>query len=389
MTRTPERAAITLENWRTHPASRWSFENACELVPSAIISHGAAGAIAPTPPPGPLEEMLIPDRAGRDVVATEALARRHTDSLLVLRDGKPLASWSAPHSNFHAPHLIFSISKSITGLAVGIAQGEGRLDPEAAVTDLVPSMGPSTYGSARLRHLLDMTVDLAFDEDYVDHGGAFDRYRRAMLWNPERPDTRPETMEAFLATLPAEGHGHGKRFQYASPNSDLLGIALERAAGQRLPDYLGERLWHPLGLSGPAYVTVDRVGTARAVGGICLTITDLAQIGQLLLDGGRGSDGRQIVPAAWIDDMRENGDRRAWVEGDFADMFAQGRYRSCWYDVGDGRGTLAAIGIHGQYLWVDFSNRMVIARTASRPQASDDVETQDDIAMMAALARAF
>ncbi|MCG6113573.1 MAG: beta-lactamase family protein [Mesorhizobium sp.] len=388
MTSPTPRAAITLENWRSHPASCWSFQHACELVPSATIAHGSAATVA-LPPPGPLAEIRIGDGAGGTLAATEALAQRHTDSLLVLRHGKALASWSAPHSDFHAPHLIFSISKSITGLAVGIAEGEGRLDPEGSVAELVASMGPSTYGSARLRHLLDMTVDLAFDEDYVDHGGAFDRYRRAMLWNPERPETRPETMEAFLATLPAEGHGHGKRFHYASPNSDLLGIALERAVGQRLPDYLGERLWRPLGLSGPAYVTVDRVGTARAAGGICLTITDLAQIGQLLLDRGRGPDGRQIVPAAWIDDMRNNGDRRAWVDGDFADMFAEGRYRSCWYDVGDGRGTLAAIGIHGQYLWVDFSNHVVIARTASRPQASDDVETQDDIAMMAALARSL
>lgn len=387
MTSPTERTAITLENWRTHPASRWSFQNTCELVPSAVISHGTAGAVAPLP--GPLEEIRIEDREGNEAIVSEALARGHTDSLLVMREGKPLASWSAPHSDFDAPHLIFSISKSITGLAVGIAHGAGLLDPDAPIANLVPSMAPSTYGSARLRDLLDMTVDLDFDEDYVDHGGAFDRYRRAMLWNPERPETRPETMEAFLATLPAEGHGHGVRFHYASPNSDLLGIALERAVGKRLPDYLAEYLWRPLGLSGPAYVTVDRVGTARAAGGICMTITDLARIGQLLLDEGRGPDGRQIVPAGWIADMRENGDRRAWVEGDFADMFAEGRYRSSWYDVGDGRGTIAAVGIHGQNLWVDFSNRVVIARTASRPQASDDVETQEDIAMMAALAQAF
>ncbi|MGY6707453.1 MAG: serine hydrolase domain-containing protein [Rhizobiaceae bacterium] len=388
MTSIAERAAITLENWRAHPASRWSFQNTCEFVPTAVIASGTSPGAAP-PPSGPLEEIRINDGQGTEAAATEMLARRHTDSILVLREGKPLASWSAPHSDFFAPHLIFSVSKSITGLLAGIAHGEGRFDPEAGIIDLVPSMAPSTYGSARLRDLLDMTVDLAFDEDYADHGGAFDRYRRAMLWNPERPETRPETMEAFLATLPAEGHGHGVRFHYASPNSDLLGMAVERAVGQRLHEYLAQRLWQPLGLAGPAYVTVDRVGTARAAGGICLTITDLARIGQLLLDEGRGPDGRQIVPAGWIADMREGGDRQAWVDGDFADMFTNGRYRSCWYDVGDGRGTIAAVGIHGQYLWVDYSNQVVIARTASRPQASDDVETQEDIAMMAALARAF
>lgn len=383
-----ERAAITLDNWRGHPASRWSFQNCCEFVPTAILAQRRTEPDEP-PSAGPLREIRLEDAEGHDVAATDLLARRHTDSLLVLRDGQPIASWSAPHSDFHAPHLIFSVSKSITGLLAGIAHGEGLLDPEAPVVELVPSMAGSTYGWARLRDLLDMTVDLAFDEDYVDHGGAFDRYRRAMLWNPERPGTVPETMESFLATLPAEGHGHGVRFHYASPNTDLLGIALERAVGRRFHDYLAEKLWQPLGLTGPAYVTVDRAGTARAAGGICLTVSDLARIGQMLLDDGLGSDGRQIVPAGWIADMRESGNRRAWMEGDFADMFANGRYRSSWYDVGDGRGTLAAIGIHGQYLWVDFANRVVIARTASRPQASDDAETQQDIALMGTLSRAF
>ena len=383
-----ERAAITLDNWRSHPASQWSFQNSCEFVPIATISHGSRDLRQP-PPPGPLGEIRLADHEGRAFHATDMLAQRHTDSLLVLRDGGPVAAWSAPHSDFHAPHLIFSVSKSITGLLFGIAHGEGLLNPDAPVVDIVPSAASSTYGSARLRDLLDMTVDLAFDEDYVDHGGAFDRYRRAMLWNPERPDTAPETMEDFLATLPAEGHGHGHRFHYASPNTDLLGIALERAVGRRFHDYLAERLWQPLGLAGPAYVTVDRVGTARAAGGICLTVTDLARIGQLVLDEGRSSEGRQIVPAEWIADMRESGNRRAWTEGDFADIFVNGRYRSCWDDVGDGRGTRAAIGIHGQYLWVDPTNRVVIARTASRPQASEDAETQLDIALMAALARSF
>jgi CubicO group peptidase (beta-lactamase class C family) len=194
-------------------------------------------------------------------------------------------------------------------------------------------------------------------------------------------------MEAFLCTLPAEGHGHGHRFHYASPNTDLLGLVIERAVSMRFHDFLRERLWLPLGLTGPAYVTVDRVGTARAAGGICMSLADLARIGHLVLEEGRGPEGRQIVPAAWIADMRQNGDRQAWIDGNFADMFANGRYRSCWYDVGDGRGTLAAVGIHGQYLWIDPTNRTVIARTASRPIASDDAETGEDIAMMAAIAR--
>jgi CubicO group peptidase (beta-lactamase class C family) len=228
-----KRGDVTLENWRTHPYSRWSFQNASELVPSAIISHGT-GAASGEAPARLLDEIAIEDAGGEMVAASELLARSYTDSCLVLRKGEPVAAWNAPHSDPRAPHLIFSVSKSITGLAAGIAHGEGLLDPEAPVTAYLPGTAGSTYGSARVRDLLDMTVDLDFDEAYLDLGGAFDRYRRAMLWNPERAGTRPETMEQFLATLPAQGHGHGRRFHYASPNTDLLGLVIERATGIRL-----------------------------------------------------------------------------------------------------------------------------------------------------------
>ena len=135
----------------------------------------------------------------------------------------------------------------------------------------------------------------------IDAGGAFDRYRRAMLWNPARPGEPEENMVGFLSTLAKAGHPHGKRFHYVSPNSDMLGLVVERAAGVRFPDYLAERLWGPMGATGSAYVTVDRAGSSRAAGGICITVADLARLGQLILDGGRTAEGAQVIPPAWIE----------------------------------------------------------------------------------------
>ncbi|MCO5156952.1 MAG: beta-lactamase family protein [Aquamicrobium sp.] len=388
----PPRAAITLADWRVHPNSRYSFQHVSEFVPVAMVAT-PAGAEAPSPGPGLLARMTLGDPDGSPVDALDHMRRSHTDHVVVMRGGEVIAEWLAETVDPGRPHLVFSISKSITGLLAGIAAGEGLLDPDAPVTDYVPSMAGSTYASARVRDLLDMTVDLDFDEEYLDDGGAFDRYRRAMLWNPERPGTTPETLEAFLATLgdhgAGDGAGHGKRFYYASPNSDLLGLVVERAAGMRYPLYLAERLWKPMGARGAAWVTVDRAGTARAAGGVCLTTRDLARLGQLVLDDGRSASGAEVVPGAWIADMRANGDRRAWVEGNFADMFAEGRYRSCWYDVGDGRGSIAAVGIHGQWLWTDPVSRVVIAKTASRPDPSNDDATALEIRMLGQIARAF
>lgn len=388
MTDSFKRSDITLANWRTHPFSRYSFQHVSEFVPTAEVAT-ASGQEAPSPGPAALQALSLDDRDGTRIGALAHLERSYTDHLVVMRDGAVIAEWLAENADPARPHLIFSISKSITGVLAGIAAGEGLLDAEASVTRYVPSMHGSAYEDARVRDLLDMTVDVDFDEEYLDDGGAFDRYRRAMLWNPERGDSRPETMEAFLATLGRRGHGHGRQFYYASPDTDLLGLVVERATGVRYHRYLADRLWRPMGAMGAACVTVDRAGTARAAGGICITTRDLARLGQLVMDGGRLADGTRVIPGDWIDDMRANGDRQAWVGGNFADMFENGRYRSCWYDVGDGRGSLAAVGIHGQWLWTDPQSRIVVAKTSSRPDASDDDATALEIAMLSQIAKAY
>lgn len=388
MTGGPERGEITLENWRTHPSSTFSFQNVGEFVPVAEIMPWREPEPA-TPGAAMLDALRIADTDGGIITATAHLQRSWSDQFVVMRDWQVVGEWLAPHADPDRPHVIFSISKSVTGLLAGIAAEDGLLDPDDEITRYVPSVAGSAYGSARVRDLLDMTVDLDFDEEYQDHGGAFDRYRRAMLWNPEREGTRPETMEAFLGSLGTRGTGHGQRFYYASPNSDLLGLVIQRATGIRYHRYLADRLWRPMGAKGAAQVTVDRVGTARAAGGVCVTARDLARMGQLVMDGGRGSDGRQVVPAAWVADLSSGGSRQAWIDGNFADMFANGRYRSCWYDVGDGRGSIAAVGIHGQWLWIDPVSRIVLAKTSSRPDASDDAATDREIAMLAQIARAL
>jgi CubicO group peptidase (beta-lactamase class C family) len=392
--KTPLRADITLADWRVHPNSRFSFQHVPEFVPVAQIREATGGetpspsiGASPGPGPEPLAGMMLDDRGGGTISLEAHLERAFADHFVVMRDWKIVGEWIAPHADPARPHVVFSISKSLTGLLAGIAAGDGLLDADAPVTRYVPSVAGSAYGSARVRDLLDMTVDLDFDEEYLDDGGAFDRYRRAMLWNPERAGTAPETMEGFLGTLGTRGGGHGKRFYYASPNTDLLGLVVERATGIRYHRYLGERLLAPMGAMGASHVTVDRVGTARAAGGVCLTTRDLARVGQLVMDGGVAADGTRVVPAGWIDDLRANGDRQAWVDGNFADMFADGRYRSCWYDAGDGRGSFAAVGIHGQWLWCDPQSRIVLAKTASRPDASEDEATALEIAMLGQIAR--
>jgi hypothetical protein len=380
------RSDVTLANWRMHPFSAWSFQNVPELMPVAEITAPSAPE-EPVAEPGLIASLSVHRDDGSEITALEHLKRSHADRFVMMRDGVVLDEWLAPHAEAERPHVVFSVSKSITGMLAGIAVEDGLLDPDARVTDYVEAKRGSAYGTARVRHLLDMTVSLDFAEDYLDTKGGFARYRRSTLWNPQ-VSGKHETMHEVLASLkPLAGRAHGEVYHYASPDTDMMGLVIEAAVGQRFHAYLAERLWAPMGARGAAHITVDRIGAARAAGGMCVTPRDLARFGQLVLDGGATADGRQLIPASWIIDMRENGDAEAWRRGHDKSIFPDGRYRSFWYNAGDERDSFCAIGLHGQWLWIDPASRIVLVKMSSRPVPSDDALSAAEVRFLGQVAR--
>ncbi len=374
------RRDVTLANWRTGPFNRWSFQNAGEIVPSATVAAAANEDEDAHDVSGLLSQTVT---SGEGVAETVAafLQRSHTDALTVMKGGRFIGDWSAPHMDFGARHIVFSISKSLTAVLAGILEGEGRLDPQAPVTHYVPEVAKSAYGDARVRHVLDMTVAVDIEESYLDPDSAYGRYRKATLWNP---GGGTESLLAFLATIPRLAEPHGEVFRYRSPNSDLLGVIVERAGGTRIPDLMSGKLWRPLGATSDAAITVDMEGTARTAGGISTTARDLARVGEMMRQGGTAG-GRRIVPEAWVrDTAATGGDAAAWKRGDMAFLLPEGRYRNKWYQMGGG--AYCGIGIHGQWLFVEPKSEVVIVKMSSQPEPVDDPLDRDCIAFFRQLA---
>lgn len=378
------RADVTLANWRTAPYSRWTFQNVRDLVPTATISPEIVSAEPPLASDAFLDAAMETGLEGAASVRA-FLEFAHTDAFVMMRKGEVVAEYYAPHANPDAPHLVFSISKSLTAVLSGILEAEGIIDPDRPVTDYLPEAKGSVFGDCTYRDVLDMRVSLDFEEAYLDPLGAFARYRRAMLWNPPMTGTEPETLASFLLTLQKAERPHGGPFYYASPNADLLGVVIERATGARFADLVSELLWKPMGARGTADITVDAIGTPRTAGGASMTARDLARLGELLRNHGV-RNGRQVVPEAWIRDMQENGDREAWQQGRNVDL-PNGRYRSQWYQSGEEDGAFCAIGIHGQWLYVDPSTETVIVKLSSHPEPLGDEENQDNFTFFRALCR--
>lgn len=202
-------------------------------------------------------------------------------SFMLLRNGKVLAEgWWDPYAP-DLRHIMFSASKTVTALGVGIAVDEGRLSLDDHVVSFFPEEVTDSVsdGMRRLtvRHLLSMSVGQEREAGRGEGG-----------W-----------VRTFLHTAPA--YEPGTRFMYNNMATFVLSAIVQKATGERLFHYLQPRLFEPLGMENitwdinPEGITVGMIG-AR------LHTEDLAKLGQLLLQKGSWN-GEQVVSAAYVDDL--------------------------------------------------------------------------------------
>lgn len=223
---------------------------------------------------------------------------------------------------------IYSVSKTVTALAVGIAAAEGLLDLEDLLVDHLPAPSGG-YGAGveqvRLRHLLTMTSGspiLGFLDEQRDH-----------------PDLASLLLGTALSAAP------GQRWEYSNGSIFLLSRVLTERTGQSMRDWLMPRVFAPLGILNPQWHTT-RDGFSWGATGLHLKSGQLARIGRLMLQRGR-YDGAQLVPAAWIEAMHSEG---AWVAtGDPEPESAQYGYGVWRCTPG---GAWRADGAYGQLLIV-------------------------------------
>ncbi|NCT91271.1 beta-lactamase family protein [Cellulomonas sp. APG4] len=202
-------------------------------------------------------------------------------SLMVLREGTVVAEgWWDPYRPDEL-HDMFSVTKAFAATAFGLARDEGLLDLDDLVLDhlgdLAPAQPDERLRRMRLRHLLTMTSG----HPEGVHAGLF-----------ELADWDRGAMALPVANEP------GTSFAYSSACTYLLGLAVQRATGERMLDYLRPRLLEPLGMTG---LTWDTSPSGHDNGGFGLRATteDLACLGQLYLDAGRW-DGAQVLPEEWV-----------------------------------------------------------------------------------------
>ena len=365
----PNRASLA--NWRKAPYCHWAFHHVREIIPSAKISNDPTDVWE-------LESGAIDTSSlGLD----DAMVKTDSDAVVVLHKDKLVHETYRNGMTWQDPHILMSVSKSMLGLVAGTLVERGELAENDLVTKYVPELANTAYAGAKVRDLLDMRAGILFEEDYLATDGPIIDYRFAANWNPVPKDYVASDLRSFMSLLTRSDGPHGGRFHYVSPNTDLLAWVFERATGIRYAELVSERLWRPLGAEAAGYITVDRIGGARAAGGKCMLARDLARVGMMMANGGK-RDGKQVVPASWLEDIIKNGDPQAWKDGDFYNKMGQREihYRSKWYIQRDSEPLIFGVGIHGQFLFVDPAKNLSVAWFASRNSPLDTLSFEKTLA---------
>jgi CubicO group peptidase (beta-lactamase class C family) len=358
---------LNLANWRQPGNGRWAFHHVREIVPSEAIYRGNRSSEFSAFPVETIGGVSMPGLDGADWSLAQWLEVSSTDALLVAHRGELVHEWYVNDEIANNPHIVFSVSKSITALLAGVLVEQGLLDPARPVIEYIPELADSGYRDATVQHVLDMVVCIDFVEDYLATSGKFIEYRTATAWHPCEVDAIDQNLHDFLCTLQRAEGDHGQVWQYRSPNSDLLGWILERVSGERLAGLMSKYLWQPMGAEKNAYITVDRKGAPRTAGGICVVPRDLLRVGELVRNRGY-ANGQQVIPASWIDDCSDGGSLEAWQRGESSKEFAAGSYRNKWYQTGNEHRVMLAIGIHSQWVYVNPVTEVTIVKLSAQDE---------------------
>jgi CubicO group peptidase (beta-lactamase class C family) len=234
----------------------------------------------------------------------------------------------------------FSVSKSFTSVLIGIAIDEGKIastnDP---ITKYIPELArrDERFNNITLQHLLDM--------------------RSGILWNEGRYNLKDDAIKMGFSPnimrrvkkLSIEKPPGDKK--YKSIDTQLLGIALERATGKKVSVYLQEKMWQPMGMESAGMWTVDSRRHKQEVvfGGMNASARDYAKLGRLMINKGSWN-GRSIVSEGWV---------QASVSPD--NLSRYDGYHNQWWAVRNNE-AFQAQGILGQIVYINPAKKVVIVR---------------------------
>jgi CubicO group peptidase (beta-lactamase class C family) len=368
---------VTFKNYRTSPFSQWSFSNVASILNVLMIPR--AGGLQE------FEQNLDSRIANFQTdggTLEEVLKANYTDGFLVLKGNELRYETYYNALAANRQHIWFSATKSLTSIALGILVEEGKINLSDSPAKYIPELTGSGFERTTVQQVLNHCSGIDFKENYADLDSDFIKHygpANNMAFVPGARDAQPENtpiygVADFLSSYikPDPKLKPGEAFDYNSANADVAGWLIARVSGQTWDHFVQERIWSKLGTEHDAYVACDRAGVAVATGGMNTTLRDAARFGSMIRNRGQFG-GRQVVPAAWIDETVKvsDGDRARMRANPTYEEAPWEAYRNMWWVLDSKIGEYAAVGIHGQVIYINQKQDLVICMFSSHPVASN------------------
>ena len=383
----PDKAVTFADgSFRKFPQLRWAWSNIRQLVPTINVWRGTGPVSALPRDEQNLGKVKATTMDGRAITFDDALSLTYADGIVVLHRGQLVYERYFGALQPHKQHIAMSVTKSFTGTLAGMLVAEGKIDPAAPVAKYIPELAKSGFGDATVAQVMDMTTGIKYTEVYTDPNSDVWAMRRANGMAPPEPGVPQLSLLEYLTTMPKLGT-HGEVFTYRTVNTDVLAWITRRVSGQSLSEQLSTRIWQPMGAEEDAHYTVDRLGIESGGGGLNTTTRDLARFGEVMRNRGQ-FNGRQIVPAAVVDDISKGADPKKFAPAGYATLPGWS-YRNQWWVSQNEDGVYMARGIHGQSIYVNPRCKVVIARYASHHAAGNVNNDPVTLPAFAAVSRAL
>ena len=279
--------------------------------------------------------------SGKKVSFDKFLELRESVAFLAIRNDTIL--YERYFSGYEETSIIpsFSMAKAITSILIGCAIDDGLIGSvEEPMVKYIPELNRDGFEKIKIKHLLQMTSGIAFEESYSNPFGD----AASIYYGNDLRDV----MEDLKIERPA-----GEAFHYMSGNTQLLGLILENVLkGKTITDYLEERIWQPLGMEYEASWSVDRKKDGLEKTFCCLNARtrDFAKIGRLYLNKGNWN-GKQIISEDWVNTSTKVDSLEGSDPG----------YQYQWW-LPSQNGDYMAEGLYGQYIYINPAENLIIVR---------------------------
>jgi len=306
--------------------------------------------------PAPLPKSFVYMDETKDT--REFLTRRATTALVVIKDDKITFEDYYLGTTENDKRISWSMNKSVVSALFGIYVEKGLIDIEKPVTDYVPMLVGSGYDGVKVKHVLQMSSGVSWNEDYSDFDSDINRMGRALSLGGSLDE---------VAASVKPGWEPGTKFFYASMDTHVLGMVLRSASGKSLPYLLEKHVWSEIQPEANGYWLTDGQGTAFALGGLNVRTRDYARFGRLFLNNGNWN-GKQIIPENWVK-ASTTYDGVHVTPG--PETFGYG-YQ--WWLAPNARpGEYFAVGVYGQYIYINQPENILIVKNSADRGFMDEI----------------